>query len=83
MEFRLLIDADVLSYLQDLKTSRRRLIMEHILTLRLHPRNASKFKYSDADGRSLDVSVFEEVKIFYWIDKADNHIKVLNIETEE
>ena len=57
--------------------------MEHILTLRLYPKNASKFKYHDADGRSLDVSVFEEFEISYWIDEADRHIKVLNIEAEE
>jgi hypothetical protein len=83
VEFRLLIDAEVLNYLQNFKASQRQRVMEHILTLRLYPKNASKFKYHDADGRSLDVSVFEEFEISYWIDEADRHIKVLSIEADE
>jgi hypothetical protein len=43
------------------------------------PYNHSDLLFMDDFGRRLDVSLFEGLAIYYWIDAADHHIKVLEI----
>jgi hypothetical protein len=58
-------------------------VLAQIRRLRDFPVNLSDSSCSDADGRRLDVSLFEGLAIYYWIDGADRHVKVLKITIED
>ncbi len=82
MRFRLLIDLEALEFLHAFSPARRRRVMEHLRILRDYPGNFSRASYLDEEGRNLDVSLFDGLAIYYWIDAADRHVKVLRIENE-
>ena len=79
MEFRLLLDLEVLAFLQGLKSAPRRRLLALFDRMQDSPHRFSDFIDRDEAGRRLDVCVFEGVAVFYWVDTADRHIKVLKI----
>jgi hypothetical protein len=75
-----LIDMDVVDILSNFPFSRRRRLYAHFRSIQSYPRNSSESVEPDDEGRLLDISVFEDLVIHYWIDDADRHIKILRIE---
>jgi hypothetical protein len=83
MQFRLLIDVDVLDILSQFPASKRRRLYAHFRKIQGFPGNYSEFVESDDEGRLLDISVFEDISIHYWIDDSDRHVKILQIVENE
>lgn len=79
MEYRLLIDVEVLDYLQTLRPQVRARLLDRFRRIREYPSAWSDYKERDATDRLLDVCVREKHAIFYWEDFADRHVKILAI----
>jgi hypothetical protein len=77
MDFRFLVDLEVVSLLDALPKKRRSRIIEHFGRLQQFPNNHSDYHETDSMGRHVEISIFAGYAIHYWIDSADRHIKVL------
>ena len=51
--------------------------------MRDFPGNYSDFVEVGERGRQLNVCLFGDFQIRYWIDDADRHVKILRIEENE
>jgi hypothetical protein len=79
MQFQLLIELDVVGFMQSLPRSRRAALFAHFRDLRAHPERHSDYVEHDEHGRRVDVSVLGGLAIYYWIDHADRHVKILRL----
>ena len=79
MDYRLLIDIGVLDFLRGLRGSRRRQLLLHFREIQDYPERHSDFIDRDNKGRRIDVSVFDGLAVYYWIDSADMDIKVVKV----
>ena len=83
MQFRLLIDMEVLEILSMFSASKRRRLYSYFRKIQNFPKNYSESIEPDEEGRQLDVATFEDISIHYWTDFADRHVKILEIEVNE
>ena len=79
MKYRLLVDADVIEFLQGLPAQERRRVYQYLRRIQQYPGNCSHITTRDDLGRQLDVSSFGQFNIYYWMDSADQHVKILEI----
>jgi hypothetical protein len=79
MNWRLLVDLEVVAFLDALRPSARRRIPDHFQRIRSAPSQSSDYQEQDETGRTVDISVQPGLAVHYWIDHADPHIKVLAI----
>jgi hypothetical protein len=79
MIYRLFVDYDLLVALDNMPSDKRRRLKGHLGRIRHFPGNLSDHAHLDPDGRVLHVSLFENLAIFYWVDDADRHVKVMRI----
>lgn len=79
MQFRLLIDVEVVDFLQALPAARRRRLLAHFRKIQNFPGHYSDFIEQDDLGRRLDVSLIDGLAVFYWTDVADMHVKILKV----
>lgn len=79
MQYRLLIDLEALELLMQLPAARRRIFTEHFYLLQKHPTVHSDYRDTDAHGRSVHVSILDGFAIYYWVDEADRHVKILEV----
>ena len=77
MAYRLLIDLEVIEQLQALPAARRRFLFGHFREIEKYPAARSDYSDTDAQGRRVEVSVAKGFAIYYWIDDADQHVKIL------
>ncbi len=80
MGFRLLIDLEVIDYLEALKRDQRVKLLSHFRAIRDYPGNLSDHMEMHSSGRFLNVSLTAGFAVFYWIDDADRHVKIMKIE---
>ncbi len=83
MPFRLLIEGDVVDLLLDFSATKRRRFMAHFRKIQEYPGNNSQMLEPDDEGRILDVCIFEDIEIRYWIDDADRHVKIVSLTPNE
>jgi mRNA-degrading endonuclease RelE of RelBE toxin-antitoxin system len=79
MEFRLLVDADAIDFLQSLPAQERKRLYRHLREIQKYPGNYSEFVEQDEEGHRLDVSTFKVFRVYYWTDAADRHVKILEV----
>ena len=79
MEFRLLVDLEAIAVLDTLPKKIRTRLLNHFVALRSAPDRHSDFHENDKSGRRVEISVFGDHAIHYWIDFPDRHVKVLMI----
>jgi len=77
MSYRLLVDVDVIEALDALPKNARTRLLEHFRKVRASPDDTSDYHERDGIGRRVEISVFGGHAIHYWIDHADQHIKIL------
>ncbi len=77
MEFRLLIDLEVVETLDGLPTRVRNRLLAQLQKIRSFPSNFSDYYEQDASGRRVEICIFSGWAVHYWIDFADRHVKVL------
>jgi len=83
MSFRLLIDFEVLEFALKLSKAQQRRLFAHFLAMRDFPGNYSDFVEVGERGRQLNVCLFGDFQIRYWIDDADRHVKILRLSENE
>ncbi len=54
--------------------------MQHFKQLRLSPELLSEGIRHDISGRQTEMSVCAGLTVHYWIDHADRHIKILELQ---
>lgn len=79
MDYRLLVDLEAIAVLDSLPAKIRNRLLNHFTALRSTPDRRSDFHEHDSSGRRIEISVFANHAIHYWIDFPDRHIKVLMI----
>ena len=76
---RLLLDSDVVAFLEGLPAVRRKALWRRLLEISEMPDCFEDFHERDATGRDLAGHVFHGYAILFWDDLADRHLKVLEI----
>jgi hypothetical protein len=79
MMFRLLIDLDAIDFMQKLPRARRERLFIHFREIQRWPERLSDYAEHDETGRRVEVSVVDGFAIYYWIDHADQQIKILKL----
>ncbi len=79
MDYRLLIDLEVITVLDAMPKRVRARLLDHFVRLRATPDRYCDYHENDRIGRRIEISVFAGFSIHYWIDFADRHIKILAI----
>ena len=79
MPYRLLIDLEVVSFLQTLSVTRRRSRPNHFRRIEQFPLSCSDYSDEDAQGRRVEVAILDGLAIYHWIDEADRHVKILQL----
>ena len=77
--YGLLLAWPVVEQLNALPKGRRHRLGQQLLKLEESPDLLSEFADTAGDGRRLDVFIFDGWAVFYWIDFADRHVKVLDM----
>ena len=79
MDYRLLVDLEVIAFLDSLQKKARRRLLDHFIRLRSTPDQYSDSHENDQIGRRIEISIITGHAIHYWIDFADRHVKILAI----
>jgi hypothetical protein len=80
MEYRLLVDLEVIEVMDKMPKAQRRRFLALIRQITgAFPSNYSDYHEADAVGRRVEVCILSPWAIHYWIDGADRHVKILAI----
>ena len=77
MEYRLLIDLEVVEIIQRLPKRTRDDLLTQFHRIRDFPSHYVDYHEHDAVGRRVEISIHGRFAIHYWTDFADRHVKVL------
>jgi hypothetical protein len=77
MEYRLLIDLEVIDTLDQLPKKPRRRLLEQFRRIRSFPSNSADYHEYDSNGRRIHICIFSGWAIHFWEDSADRHVKIL------
>jgi len=83
MEYRLLIDLEVIEIMDGLPKRVRKRLLDQLLKIRSFPTNHSDYHEQDAVGRRVEICILAGWAIHYWIDFADRHVKVLALKSAD
>jgi mRNA-degrading endonuclease RelE of RelBE toxin-antitoxin system len=79
MSYRLLISIECVEFLERLPSRTRKMIRNAILAIGLDPLGNSHADDYDDTGRLLHISIQGDYALTYWVDDADQHVKILDI----
>ena len=77
MKYRRLVDLEVIKILYGLPGNMRVRLFDHFEKLRSFPAGHLDAHEQDDIGRQVEISVYADDCVHYWIDSADRHVKVL------
>jgi hypothetical protein len=77
--FRLLIDYDVVVFIEGLPRAARQAIRARLVEIRDFPANRSDYTEPDAAGREVAINICGAFAIKFWVDHADLQIKILDV----
>ncbi len=79
MKFRLLVDFEVVLFLEKLNRSDRKLLRDSFVAIQASPRKFSDYTEPDSAGRPVDIHICGKYAVKYWEDHADQHVKILDV----
>jgi mRNA-degrading endonuclease RelE of RelBE toxin-antitoxin system len=79
MNYRLLIDYEVIEFLETLPRKDQRLLRNRFVAIQGFPGQHSDYTEYDSTGRSVDIHVCGKYAIKFWADHADRHLKILDV----
>jgi hypothetical protein len=79
MKFRLLIDYDVIEFLETLPQKDRVMLRNRLVAIQDFPGNFSDYIEYDSVGRRVEIHICGKFTIKFWTDHADQHIKILDL----
>ncbi len=77
--FTLLVVYDVFEFLERLPRKEQLTIRKRFLQIRDFPHNHSDYSEPDNTGRPVEINIHGKFAIKYWIDHADQQVKILDI----
>ncbi len=82
-DYRLLVDWEVIEKLNRLPLPIRRALRQALARIATSPDHVSDYREATPKDIPLDVHLCQGFALKYWIDFADRHIKVLDIEAAD
>ena len=79
MNYRLLIDYEVIEFLETLSRKDQRLPRNRFVAIQGFPSRHSDCLESDSSGRRVDINICGRYAIKFWEDHADRHLKILDV----
>jgi hypothetical protein len=79
MNYRLLIDYEVIEFLENLSRHGQKLLRNRFLAIRDNPQAFSDYSETDYTGRRIDINICSKYAIKFWQNHADQHIKILHV----
>ena len=79
MPYRLLVSIEVIEFIERLPSKTRDALRLSIRSIGRDPMGRSDALDRDATGRRIQIAVIGDYAVMYWVDEADQHIKVLDI----
>ena len=79
MKYRLLIDYEVIEFIEKLSRKDQQLLRSHLVAIQDYPGRYSDYDEHDSEGRRVDIHICGKYAIKFWKDHADKHIKILNV----
>jgi hypothetical protein len=80
IRYRLLVDWEVIEKMNGLPLPTRRVLRKALSQIALAPDQSSDYREPNPRGIPIDVHLCGGYAIKYWIDFADRHVKVLDLE---
>jgi hypothetical protein len=79
MNYRLLVDYEVIEFLETLPRTEQRLLRNHFVAIQHLPGRHSDYTEPDSSGRPVDIHICGKFAIKFWADHADRHLKILDV----
>ncbi len=79
MKYRLLIDWEVIEFLETLPRKDQRLLRNRFVAIRDYPSKFSDYTEADSIGRRVDIHICGKYVVKFWEDHADRHVKILDV----
>ncbi len=79
MQYRLLVSIEVIEFLERLPGKTREPLRRAIHGIGGNPSGWSDAIDHDAVGRRMQIAIVGEYALVYWVDEADQHVKILDI----
>ena len=79
MNFRLLIDYEVIEFIETLPRKDRLSLRSRFVAIKDFPGGYSDYTESDSTGRRVDIHICGKFAIKFWADHADQHVKILDV----
>ena len=79
MNYRLLIDYEVIEFLETLSRKDQRLLRDRFVAIQGFSSHYSDYVESDSVGRRVDIHICGKYAIKFWEDHADQHLKILDV----
>tara|TARA_B110000908_G_scaffold151652_1_gene186582 strand:- start:5048 stop:5302 length:255 start_codon:yes stop_codon:yes gene_type:complete len=83
MDYKLLIAVDVLEFIERLPRKTRLGLRATIIEIGENPIELSDATEYDSIGRMVQITVVGDYALIYWVDDADQHVKVLDIHSAD
>ncbi|GAA5128891.1 hypothetical protein JIN84_02585 [Luteolibacter yonseiensis] len=83
MNYKLLIALDVVEFVERLPSRFRKSIRSTFASIGEDPLGSSDATDYDEIGRLLHVTIIGDFALMYWIDDADQHVKILDIHSAD
>lgn len=79
MNYRLLIDYEVIEFMETLPRRDQRLLRNRLVAIQSFPSDHADYTESDSTGRSVGINICGKYAIKFWEDHADRHLKILDM----
>lgn len=79
MKYRLLIDYEVIEFMEALPRRDQRLLRNRMVAIQDYSRRFSDYTEQDSEGRRVDIHICGKYAIKFWQDHADRHVKILDV----
>jgi hypothetical protein len=79
MKYRLLIDYEVIEFLETLPRKDQRLLRNCFVSIQDYPGRHSDYVEADSTDRRVDIHICGRYAVKFWTDHADQHVKILDL----
>jgi hypothetical protein len=79
MNFRLLIDYEVIEFLETLPRKDRLMLRNRFVAIQDFPGHYSDYVEYDSVGRRVEIHICGKFAVKFWADHVDRHLKILDV----
>jgi hypothetical protein len=78
MKYRLLIDYEVIEFIETLSRKEPLTLRNRLVAIQDYPGRYADYTEHDSEGRRVGIHICGRYAIKFWEDHADKHVKILN-----